>query len=223
MFYIRELAGLVAPYTPGAIRDRRRNVDSVSAVSGVTARSDSPSSTDLHEEMVAQVGGRHSSGASANAFSAYERALHPETPRRRVIYVHEMMSRDLLTIADGAPLKEAFELFSTRHFRHIPVVDASNALVGVLSERDLLRRAAKMTRENVAHSQWENEPVSSVMHYPVLVATADTEMREIARVMFEERIGCMPIIDESQVLVGIVTRSDVLRTLLVHAPLELWR
>ena len=53
------------------------------------------------------------------------------------------------------------------------------------------------------------------MHVP------ETEIRLIADVLIKERIGAMPIVDEKEKLVGIVTRSDILRTV-VKAPLELW-
>jgi acetoin utilization protein AcuB len=56
----------------------------------------------------------------------------------------------------------------------------------------------------------------------VLTAHPDTSIRDIARVFFEERIGAVPIVDRGETLVGIVTRSDILRTILNSAPLELW-
>jgi acetoin utilization protein AcuB len=55
----------------------------------------------------------------------------------------------------------------------------------------------------------------------VLTAHPDTSIRDIARVFFEERIGAVPIVDRGETLVGIVTRSNILRTILNSAPLEL--
>ena len=56
----------------------------------------------------------------------------------------------------------------------------------------------------------------------VITATPDTRIREIARLLIERRIGAMPIMDKYDNLVGIITRSDVLRAVVNHAPLELW-
>ena len=56
----------------------------------------------------------------------------------------------------------------------------------------------------------------------VLTAHPDTEIRTIARVMFEERIGAMPIVSEAGTPVGIITRSDILRTVMNKVPFELW-
>jgi len=56
----------------------------------------------------------------------------------------------------------------------------------------------------------------------VLTATPETQIREIARVLIEQRKGVMPIVDANAHMVGIITRSDILRTIVNQAPLELW-
>jgi CBS domain-containing protein len=56
----------------------------------------------------------------------------------------------------------------------------------------------------------------------VLIATPDTPIRDIARTMVEERIGSLPILDLRDTLVGIITRSDILRALITHGPMRLW-
>ncbi|MBX7139391.1 MAG: CBS domain-containing protein [Oligoflexia bacterium] len=223
MFYIRELTGLIAPYSPGAVRQRRA-VNSVNALTPVSERGDTSSATEFAHQMSAELEHGTTVAGAAPIITAYERAMNPESPRRRVLMASEMMTKGVVTIAPSASLKEAHMLFAEKRFRHVPVVNESAALVGVLSDRDLLRRAAQIgVQPHPVQKPWEAELVSAVMSAAVLVASEDTEMREVARVMFRERIGCMPILDEAQQLVGIITRSDVLRTLLVQAPLELWR
>ena len=57
----------------------------------------------------------------------------------------------------------------------------------------------------------------------MLSAHPDTEIRLIARTMFEQKIGAMPILsEEDDSMVGILTRSDILRTVVNRAPFELW-
>jgi acetoin utilization protein AcuB len=204
MFYLREISGRIEPYKTGAIRLRRI----ANAASPATSIGNQPpclmSSSDAKP-----------TGVAASAMAAYERVLNPDTPRRRVIFAAELMSTQVVTLQDDAPLSSAAEIFSQRRFRHIPVLNSESQLAGILSDRDVLR--------NSSRKGWESESVSSFMSKLVIVASKDTEIREIARVMFEERIGCMPITDDPGNLIGIVTRSDILRTLVVQAPLALWR
>ena len=64
--------------------------------------------------------------------------------------------------------------------------------------------------------------VASIMKTNVLTARPATEIRSVANVMFKQRIGAMPIVDEGGKLVGILTRSDILKAVINRAPLELW-
>jgi acetoin utilization protein AcuB len=54
------------------------------------------------------------------------------------------------------------------------------------------------------------------------VAHPETLIREIVRVMFRERVGAMPIVNDTGRLKGIITRSDILRALMRHTALELY-
>ncbi len=210
MFYVREVSGQIAPYAPGAVRSRRI-VEASSRIEPVAGASTKDSSSSGSE-------------AASAVVAAYERVINPDTPRRKIVLAEELMRKDVITIFGSATLEDAHRIFTSRRFRHIPVVDSDENLIGMLSDRDLLRRAARL--DDAAHADakpWREQLVESIMTKPVLVASSDTKTREIAGVMFEERIGCLPIVDESQKVVGIITRSDILRTLVSQAPLELWR
>jgi acetoin utilization protein AcuB len=90
------------------------------------------------------------------------------------------------------------------------VVTPDGTIVGMLSDRELLA------------NPWDERNVSARMATPVLTATPDASIRDIARVLIEERIGAMPIADDHGRLVGLLTRTDILRAVVARAPLELW-
>ncbi len=122
------------------------------------------------------------------------------------------MSAPVITLASEASLRTAVALFREHRFRHVPVCEPSGMLVGILSDRDLLRDGVLA----------DSALIAEVMTTPVLTAHPETVVREIARVMFEEHLGAIPIVDVAGALVGIITRSDILRALINRAPLELW-
>lgn len=111
---------------------------------------------------------------------------------------------DTLDIADG--------LMCTGRIRHLPVVDEAN-VVGVVSQRDLLRRAlgaalAFGTRE--PQKLMRSLEVRDVMSEPAVTIDPGAAIQEAARTMLEKKIGCLPVVEEGR-LVGILTETDVLR------------
>ncbi len=95
------------------------------------------------------------------------------------------------------------------------IVDAAGQLVGILSERDTLRHAAE-------RREGDGGGVARLMADRVVTATPGTRIREVARVMYEQRLGALPVVTEDAMVRGIITRGDILRMLIHNAPLELW-
>jgi acetoin utilization protein AcuB len=134
------------------------------------------------------------------------------------------MSAPVASLPPDVSLTAALDFIRTRRYRHVPVLSHDQNLLGILSDRDLLRKAADITAtaSNPAASPPAVLTVRDVMTTPVLTATPQAEIRQIARVLFEQHIGSMPVVSEHGRVVGMITRSDILRTLIKHAPLDLW-
>ena len=140
----------------------------------------------------------------------YAKADLPIPKRERAIVASQIMSQPVYTFHADSLVRDAGELFREHRFRHVPVVSDSGRLVGIFSDRDYLTIAN------------QEIPVGEVMTTHVLTARPQTEIRMIADMLFKERIGAMPIVDDGGMLVGIVTRSDILCAVVHKAPLELW-
>ncbi len=139
--------------------------------------------------------------------------------RRPALVARQIMSPHVITLPPAAAIAEAWDLFRRRRFRHVPIVTAEGAIVGMVSDRDLLGGA----RRGVAgDSAGPPVAVQDLMSHLVLTATADTEIRECARAMSSERVSALPIVDGAHRLVGILTTSDILRCLTQNAPVDLW-
>ena len=138
---------------------------------------------------------------------------------------NQIMRSPVKTLTPETTFEEARAFFRQNRFRHVPIVNAEGKLVGLISDRDVLREAANI---NTGPEAWVKDlvqvtrTIADFMTKRVLTATPSAEIRQIAKAMFEERIGSMPIVNEEEKLVGIITRSDILRTLVHNAPLEIW-
>jgi acetoin utilization protein AcuB len=115
------------------------------------------------------------------------------------------MTRSPVTIRNDADLGAAFEIMETRDLHHLPVVDGENQVVGILARRDL-KLAAQVFREAPVE-------VSEVMHTPVFTIAVDSTLSSAARQMMENRIGSLPVMDDSRHVVGILTETDLFRAL----------
>jgi acetoin utilization protein AcuB len=117
--------------------------------------------------------------------------------------VADIMCPNPKTIIGMDTVREALRLMNYHQIRHLVVTAPSGAICGLISQRDILRSLA-LHADGLAL-------IHDVMSVPVIHTTPDESVCEAARVMWNKRIGSLPVLSPSSVLVGIVTRSDVLR------------
>ncbi|MFC1602052.1 HPP family protein [Pseudomonadota bacterium] len=168
------------------------------------------------EEQAKPTAGR--SPQMQHAQHRYEQAAGLPRERTPALLADQIMSAPVLTLGPDTLVRDAWAFFHEHRFRHVPVVNANRQLMGIVSERDLLRDAAGLEAPRGA----PHRTISPLMEQQVLTATLDTEIREIAHVLFDRHIGAIPIINDKELPIGIVSRSDILQALVRRAPLELW-
>ncbi len=152
----------------------------------------------------------------------YERQSHnAPAPKQQAIVASQIMSSPVISLKIGSTLETAWALIERTGRRHIPIVDSKSRPVGMIADRDLFRHTAPFDKANqIANSELPR--VDAFMKNRILTALPSTEIRQIARVMLNEHVGAMPIVTELGELVGIITRTDILRTVTNEVPLELW-
>ncbi|HMS85629.1 MAG TPA: CBS domain-containing protein [Nitrospira sp.] len=137
------------------------------------------------------------------------------------VLARDLMTAPVLSLPSDSRLIEAWTIMSHKGFHHIPITSVHGTLVGMLSYRDLLRHIPELITAGETR-QASQKHVAEIMTPRVISATPTTEIREIARVMLEERIHAVPILDQDRRLVGILSAQDLLRGIANHGPLELW-
>ena len=120
--------------------------------------------------------------------------------------VESYMTPAPVTITNDTDYWEAFGIMQEKDLHHIPVVDESSAVVGILTRRDL--KIASM------HFAEAHVDVSEVMHTPVVTIAPGERLADAARQMIDNRIGGLPVVDADDQLVGILTETDLLRALI---------
>lgn len=128
--------------------------------------------------------------------------------------VGDRMSKHPLSIGRNASISETHRYMQEQKVRHLPVVDRSGRMVGLVTEDDLLKaEPSSATSLSVweIHSLLDRVKVSDVMVRDVIKTTEDIPIEDAAQLMLEHKIGCLPVMRGNK-LVGIITESDLFRT-----------
>jgi CBS domain-containing protein len=129
--------------------------------------------------------------------------------------VKDLMQTDIATLRTNDSLDVAEDIMGMGRFRHLPVVQANNRLVGIVSQRDLLRASVSSLLKVSAHKQqqWLGKvAVRDVMSKGVVAVEADADIEDALKVLLIEKFGCLPVIEKKK-LVGILTDTDLLEYL----------
>lgn len=127
--------------------------------------------------------------------------------------VRDRMTPDPTTITPDTSLKDALGLIRSRRFRHLPVVDQQGKLVGITTEKDLVYASPSPDRSlSVFEIDYllSRIAVGQVMKREVVTVSPDLPIEEAARVMVDHRIGCLPVLEDGE-LVGIISDTDMFR------------
>jgi CBS domain-containing protein len=146
----------------------------------------------------------------------------------------EIMTAPVISVTEDQTLKDVIELLAKHKFSGVPVVNADNIVVGILSDTDIVRYSHQVSVIPFADlSGWispytdiadmaslrqgidmlSKTTVSQVMTKKVHTASVDTAVVDIARMMSRRNINRVPVLDQQGKLAGIVTRADVVRNM----------
>ena len=156
-----------------------------------------------------------SSAQAKQARKTYQDMAEPVHEREKAVYAAQIMTRSVITISDSQKLSKAWNVMTEHNFRHLPVLsDDDGKLVGMVSEHDFVTSAIEIGGlPPLAVPGASIRTVAELMSSPILSASADTDIHELARVMYERHIGAMPILDSEGELTGIITHRDILKAL----------
>ncbi len=139
-----------------------------------------------------------------------------------IVHAEQIMTSPIISMDPVASVNDALNIFKTKNIRHIPIISPDTFLVGIISERDILHHLGGITDDFEQYRQNKSTvSIEQIMKSPVLTASNDTDVRYIARLFIEQQIGALPIVNNGHI-VGIITRSDVLKAVIRYYNLEIW-
>jgi CBS domain-containing membrane protein len=134
--------------------------------------------------------------------------------------VRDLMTEEVVRVTPEDDVSRVYDLMSEHGIRHLAVIDPDGELVGLVSHRDLLRHSP-MQRGSIPsfllREVLRRTRVEEIMTSEVETAEPDQPLREAADVMFTNKFGCLPVLEEGR-LVGILTEADFVRHFCAEPP-----
>jgi CBS domain-containing protein len=126
-----------------------------------------------------------------------------------MLTVAEIMTREPYTLGPDDSLASARKMMAEHHIRHIPVLSSDGSLIGLVSQRDVLAAedSTVLNEEGGPDSRDQYVAISSIMTTPVQTVEEHAGLRGTAMHIQKNKLGCLPVLNEGQ-LVGIITDSD---------------
>lgn len=149
------------------------------------------------------------------------------------ILAKEIMTTPVITVTADTPLKKAAEILDENSFSGMPVVDDEDVVVGIISETDMLRytqqiigqplrdphrvftKSQEVLHVDITHRGIEvielvaATKVETLMTTEVISASEDTPLFEVVRMMQENEVNRIPVVNEKNQIKGIITRGDI--------------
>lgn len=155
---------------------------------------------------------------SSEAIKAYQNIVRQEQMVEPLVHIYQIMSSPVSTITKDLALHDAWRMLTEGNIRQLVVTQGRDNVIGILSDRDILRHINVDGNDTDTH---RNITVNTVINREVLTTDAMSDIRRVARVMAFYHTDALPVTDQDRLL-GIVTRGDILRGFAENPKLNLW-
>jgi len=147
----------------------------------------------------------------------------------QAVKASDIMTKTVVTVTPETPVMEAAGLMAVKEVSGVPVIDKDNNVVGVLSERDFLSRmggggtknfmtvvARCLEAKGCAAVAIREKTVKDIMTSPAVIVNGHARSPDIAALLKKKKINRVPVIDQNDCLVGIISREDIVNTPLIE-------
>jgi len=199
-----------------AFRDRLEYLNKVRAPNRVEGASFDRNV--VEDDTLVIQGNASEKGLSSKGVQAYQEMLKPSV-KEPVFHVNQIMSHPVVTLSIDTPIEKAFKVFQTHEFMQLPVLDDKGLLVGLITLVDLMHI---LSVDDDQIYTLTGKTLADVVTLEVITVDPVTDVRRAAQVLVEYRLSALPVVNNQDALVGIVTRTDLIKRIAENPPLSLW-
>ncbi len=144
----------------------------------------------------------------------------------------DIMTEEVISVRPDTPISELAKIFIENNISGVPVIDENNKVLGIATESDLIFHSKRLKVPTVltildsfifldSPEKMEQElrkiaaaSVSDIYSSPPVTITPDTPLDEIASLMSDKQIHTLPVVNNSEEMIGVVGKKDIIRTIL---------
>lgn len=153
-----------------------------------------------------------------DALNAYKKMANLDISEP-VYHVKDIMSKEVITIDVNARLEEAYALLKEKGIGQIPITSYGKKIVGLLTQKFILNLLMEDLEnyENILNKKIED------LFLPDMITTDPiSDIRRVAKVMVDFKLEAIPVVDEEDILLGIISKTDLIKAISQLPKLQLW-
>lgn len=149
--------------------------------------------------------------ANSKSIQTYRKMLHANE-RTIIVHAYQLMTHPVITIPSNMSIADAYDEFAKHQINQFPVVTPQLELIGLVTYKQVTK----------AYLQAPQRALTELIKNEVITADPISDVRRIAKVMYDYQLSALPIVNEHDHLVGIISKTDILKALINDPPLSLW-
>ena len=176
-----------------------------------------PDDDDLFQEYM--TGKQKQKPSNQNeALDIYKKIANMDTSEQ-IFHVKDIMTKEVVWIEDTLNISQAYDKLRDTKINQIPVLDDNKNIAGLINKKMILN----LIMDDVTEVRLTlNKKLKDLYFSEVLTTDPITDIRRVAKVMIEFKLDAIPVVDTNENLVGIVSKSDIIKAVSKIPKLQLW-
>lgn len=162
------------------------------------------------ETLVIQ-GNESEAVANDNAIANYRQMLHLNE-RSEIVHTYQLMTHPVITIYSSETIGHTYQEMLKHRVNQFPVISPQLEIVGLINRLEVID----------ANYQKPQNAITDIMQTEVITIDPVSDVRRAAQAMYDYKLSALPVVNEQDHLVGIITKTDILKALIKDPPLSLW-
>ena len=153
------------------------------------------------------------------ATDAYKQMTNLDT-REDIYHVEQIMSYNVVTVQDNQTVKECYELMKEHTIQQLPIIAENKLhLKGIITRHDILKYLVndlELSEENF------EKTIESISTKKIITTDPISDIRRVSQVMLDFNLNAIPVVNSNDILVGIVSRNDIIKAVASLPHFQLW-